>query len=148
MAVVNRTIARPQAKPAAPPLRLGQVLLIAGAAIAVIALLQVVQSSEATTASFKIQELEQQKLELETTVQQLAADVAALSSLERIEREAARLGLGAPAARQTVGVDVLWPGASADRLPSRFAPAAGEQAGADEQGSPWWRDLLGLLPFN
>ena len=148
MAVVNRSIARARPK-AVPTLRLVPVLLIAGGAIVVIALLQVIQTSEATTTSFAIQRLEQQRLELEASVQGLEADVASLSSLDRIEREAQRLGLQPPKKQKTVEVNVAPPGAEEDWLPSRFAPAGDDQAEehAGSDGSAWWEDLLDLVPF-
>ena len=146
MAVLNRTIARtrPKAAPTAG-LHPGPVLLIAAAAIVIIGLLQVVQTSEATTKSFAIQRLEQDKLELEASVRELEADVAALSSLARIEQEARRLGLKPPEAREAVEVNVAWPGADAP-LPTRFVPE-GEEAGPAGEDSSWWQDLLRLLPF-
>ena len=146
MAVLNRTIARTRPKAApATGLHLGPVLLIAGAAIVIIGLLQVVQTSEATTKSFAIQRLEQDKLELDASVRELEADVAALSSLARIEQEARRLGLKPPEAREAVEVNVAWPGADAP-LPTRFVPEDEEVEPAGK-GSPWWQDLLRLLPF-
>ena len=149
MAILNRSVARSQTKAAAPAsLRLGPVLLAAGIAIVAVGLLQVVQTSRATTASFAIQRLEQEKLELETTVRQLEADVAGLSSLTRIEQEAKRLGLGPPQASESVSVNVPWPRADLDRLPTRFLPAEGAQPGVGERDEPWWRDLLELLPFD
>ncbi len=148
MAVLNRTLERAQPK-ATVSLRLGPVLLVAGLAIVIIALLQVVQTSEATTTSFAIQELEQERLELETSVRQLEAEVAALSSLSRIEQEARRLGLEPPQARESVEVNVAWLAADEERLPTRFAPGEQGQAGVDghPDSSGWWRDLLKLLPF-
>jgi cell division protein FtsL len=127
--------------------RVGQVVLVAVAAVVLIALLQVVQTSQATTASFAIQRLEQQKLELGTEVRQLEAEVASLSSLSRIEREAQRLGLEAAQARESVEVNVAWTAADEGRLPTRFAPGEQEEAEMDGQGSSWWRDLLEPLPF-
>ena len=148
MAVVNRSIARAGARPA-PSLRLVPVLLIAGAAIVIIGLLQIVQTSEATTASFAIQRLEQRRLELEASVRGLEADVAALSSLERIERESQRLGLVPPAAQETVEVNVPRTGGDEHLLPSRFAPAGEGMVEEDtsSDGSAWWDDLQDLLPF-
>lgn len=146
MAVVNRTIARAGAKPA-PALRLTPVLLIAGAAIVIISLLQVIQTSEATTASFAIQRLEQRRLELEASVRGLEADVAALSSLDRIEREARRLGLQAPQAEETVEVNVPAPAMDENWLPSRFAPSEQPEEDGSSDGSAWWDDLLNLVPF-
>jgi cell division protein FtsL len=123
------------------------VLLVAGFAIVVIGLLQVVQTSEATTTSFSIQRLEQERLELRAAVSDLEAEVAGLSSLARIEREAKRLGLEPPVAREAVQVNVPWPGGEAF-VPMRFAPAgdAAEVDGHPEE-SGWWEKLLKPLPF-
>ena len=110
-------------------------------------MLQIVQTSEATTASFGIQALEQEKLELGAQVRQLEAEVAGLSSLARIEQEAKRLGLVKPQAVRSVDVNVAWDGASIERLPTRYSPDEHAQSEEAEQGSSWWRDLLGLLPF-
>jgi cell division protein FtsL len=130
-----------------PSLRLVPVLLIAAAAIVVIGLLQVIQTSEATTARFAIQRMERQRLELEASVRDLEADDAALSSLERVEREAARLGLQPPVAERTIEVNVPAPDVDANRLPSRYAGSGqeGEDGSTDE--SAWWEDLLDFVPF-
>lgn len=146
MAVLNRTLARTQAKATASP-RLAHVLLVAVAVVVVVALLQVVQTSRATTASFAIQRLKQEKLELETEVRQLEAEVGSLSSLSRIEGEAERLGLEPAEDRQTVEVNVAWASADEGRLPTRFAPGEQQEAEVNGQGSSWWRDLLEPLPF-
>ena len=143
MAVVSRPFERAQAK-VTSSLHLTPVLLVAVAAIAVVALLRVVQTSDATTTSFSIQRLQETKRELEANVSQVEAEVASLASLSRIEQEARRLGLQAPKGRQSVEVNVPWP-AEEEGLPTRFAP--GDEAEVSEQGSSWWRDLLELVPF-
>ena len=154
MAVVNRTVPRTPPKAAAQqkaskPLRVGPVLLVALGALIAIGLLQIVQTSQATTASFRIRALEQTKLGLETEVGQLEAEVAALSALERIEREAGRLGLELPAARSSVDVSVAWSAADDPLLPTRFAPGEQDEAVVDGQAdeSSWWRNLLKPFPF-
>jgi cell division protein FtsL len=107
-----------------------------------------VQTSQATTTNFSIQRLDQQKLELEAEVSGLEAQVAALSSLSRIEREARRLGLTAPAARRSVLVNVPWPGGAA-LLPAQFVPAREDEAEVEghSDSSEWWETLLKPLPF-
>ena len=146
MAVLDRTHERSQ-HVATASLRMGPVLLVAGAVILIIALLQVVQTSDAATTNIAIQWLEQEKLELQTLGHQLEAEVASLSSLSRVEREAReRLGLVPSETRESVEVNVAWPAADQPRLPSRFAPE--REAEVDERSSPWWRDLLGLLAFD
>lgn len=106
------------------------------------------QTSQATTTNFSIQRLDQQKLELEAEVSGLEAQVASLSSLSRIEREARRLGLTAPAARRSVLVNVPSPGGEA-LLPAQFAPAKEDEAGMEghSDSSEWWETLLKPLPF-
>ncbi len=156
MAVVHRTIAPAKPKTGGLRLQLVPLLLLAAGAIAVIGLLRVVQTSQATTAGFAMQSLQQEKLELETSVRQLEAEVASLSSLDRIERDAQRLGLALPVRVSYLSVNVAWPATAEDLLPARFAPAEDEAPAAGPaavavDGSPersgWWQDLLNILPF-
>ena len=148
MAVLSRSLERSQRLAMASP-RIWHVLLVTAAAIGAIGLLQVVQTSDATTTNFAIQRLEQKKLEAQTEVHQLEAQVGFLSSLARIEREASeRLGLEPPVAQQAVEVNVAWPASDQQRLPTRFLPVGEAGAEGDVGESPWWRDLLGLLSFN
>ena len=145
MAILNRTIARSQAKEATPPLRAGPLLAAAGLAVIAIAVLQLYQTSRATTASFNMKQLEQQKLELDTSVRQLEAEVAALSSLQRVEQEAGRLGLQPAGARASVQVNVAPPPEGVG-LPTRYEPKT-EEAEVGGQDAPWWQKLRKLLPF-
>lgn len=181
MALVNRTIAATQPKVArarrgtaaakarlepktsGARLQLMPLLLVAAGAVIVLGLLRVVQTSQATSASFAMLTLQQEKLELETGVRQLEAEVATLSSLERIEREAERLGLDLPVSVTHTTVAAVWPAAADDLLPARFAPATEEDAatagssvddaaiaGADgsSDDAEWWQKLLNSLPFH
>ncbi len=126
----------------------GRVLLVAGVIIVVVALLQLMQSSEAVTSSFAIQGLGSERLELRTRVSQLEAEIASLASLSRVEREAQeRLGLVPATGQQSVQVNVPWPAASQQLLPSRYAPPEATAAEAPTDESGWWRDLLDFLPF-
>lgn len=155
MAVLGRTLGRAQSKvqakvQASPQanaetgLNLGPILLLAIGAIVVVALLQLVQTSDAAISSFAIQKLEQEKLELRTGISQLEGEIARLQSLARIEEEAARLDLVPPLERRDAQVNVPQLGDQRG-LPSRFAPEEGPES--DAQGQSWWRDLLNLLPF-
>ncbi len=157
MAVVQRTISPAKPKAAGSRLQLVPLLLLAAGAVAVIGLLRVVQTSQVTTAGFAMQSLQQEKLELETSVRQLEAEVGSLSSLDRIEREAKRLGLELPERVSYVLVNVARPATAEDLLPARFAPAQDDapavgSAAGGVNGSPensgWWQDLLSLLPFH
>ena len=146
MAVISRTISPPQQQTSTSiAVRLGPFLLIAVAALVIVGLLRVVQTSQATTAGFAVQALQQEKLEVETELRQLEADVALLSSLARVEREAQRLGLVLPAAQASVRVNVALPATNA--LPARFAPEDAEES-TGSGGTSWWRSLLKPLPFN
>lgn len=145
MAILNRAIARTQAKTALPSMRLGPLLLAFGVALVAIAILQLYQTSRATTTSFQMQQLEQQKLQLDTSVRQLGAEVASLSSLARVEQEANRLGLQPAVDRGTVQVNVAPP-PQGGGLPSRYAPAT-EEARVGEPNASWWHALRKLLPF-
>ena len=146
MAVVSRTISPPQQQTSTSiAVRFGPFLLIAVAALVIVGLLRVVQTSQATTAGFAVQVLQQDKLEVETALRQLEADVGLLSSLERIEREALRLGLAPAAEQASVRVNVAMP--AANGLPTRFAPEDAEE-GTDSGARSWWRSLLKPLPFN
>jgi cell division protein FtsL len=145
MAILNRTLARTQAKLGEPRrLRLKPILLSAALAITAIAVLQLYQTSQATTANFRMQDLQQQKLQLDASVRQLEADVASLSSLPRIEQEATRLGLQPAEQRDAVQVSVAPPAQSMG-LPSRFAPKT-EETKVGGQHESWWHKLRSLLP--
>ncbi len=147
MAVVSRTISPPQQQTSTSvAVRFGPFLLIAVTALVIVGLLRVVQTSQATTAGFAVQVLQQDKLEVETALRQLEADVALLSSLERIEREAQRLGLAPPSAQASVRVNVALPAANA--LPTRFVPEEDAEESAGSGATSWWRSLLKPLPFN
>lgn len=144
MAVLDRALEAPQQR-VSIAVRFGPLLLIAVAALVIVGLLRVVQTSQATTAGFAVQALQQDKLELETSVRQLEAEVAALSSLARVEQEAERLGLLPPAQEWSVQVNVAP--TAAGLLPSRFAPVPAE-APATTTSRSWWRELLKTLTFN
>ena len=135
MAVVSRTISPPQQQTSTSiAVRFGPFLLIAVAALVIVGLLRVVQTSQATTAGFAVQALQQDKLEVETALRQLEADVGLLSSLERIEREALRLGLAPAAEQASVRVNVALPAANA--LPTRFAPEEDAEDGPHAGDEP------------
>ena len=145
MALLGRALERTQ-RSTSPPQRLRQALVVIGVAIVIAALLQLLQRSEATDTSFAIQQMEEEKVELRAQVTQLEAEIAGLSSLSRIEREARdRLKLAPPVAQHSLRVNVPWPATDQQWLPTRFAPE--EKPAMDEHGSSWWRDLVGLLPF-
>ena len=147
MAVQQRTLAAPKLKTESRRLQIMPLLIAAACVLAVLGLLRIMQTSQATTASFAMQSLQQEKLELETSVKQLEAEVATLSSLERIEREATRLGLELPQRISYVPVNVAWPATADDVLPVRFAPAEEETVDGSPGEAGWWQQLLNSIPF-
>jgi hypothetical protein len=121
------------------------VLPVAIAIIVALGLVRIIQSSEATTTNYSIQDLEQQQLEARTVNSELEGDIARLSSLDRIQREAERLGFVRPEDQDLVTVnapppelEIPGPGSAGEREES-----TGE--GADDSG--WLDDALDLLPF-
>jgi len=145
MALLNRTIVRAEPRPRTG-VQYRPIVLTVVVAVVIISVIQIVQTSRATTANYDIQRLDQERLQLQSAVGQLEAEVASLSSLERVRTEANRLGLAPPRQRYGIEVGLTWP-ADEGRIPSRYQPGDG-QRNADEGGSPWWRDVLGLLPFD
>ena len=147
MAVQQGTLAAPKLKTAGRRLQLMPLLIVAAALVIVLSLLRVVQTSQATTASFAMLTLQQEKLELDTSVKQLEAEVATLSSLERIEREATRLGLELPDRVSYVSVSEVWPATAGDLLPARFAPINKDTVDGSPDDAGWWQRSLNSIPF-
>jgi cell division protein FtsL len=145
MSTLDRFIVRPapRARLKAPSVGARSVLIAAGLALAAAALLQVVQTSNVTTAGYQIQRLDQERLQWQASVHQLEAEVASLASVDRIEQEArGRLGMVPAESRLYLKTNVPVP--SHQLLPTRFSPP---EAPEQRTGEPWWRDLLELLPF-
>lgn len=139
MAILSRTLARaqPLVKLQLSPVT---VAIMAGVAVVVISMMRMMLVSGLATTSFGIQSLEQERLERLARVHDLEREVAALQSLDRIERDASRLGLVPPQERTSAQVNVAPP-------PAYIQPTAAEETDSTGQDSPWWRDLLDLLPF-
>ncbi len=130
-----------------PRLRPRTVAVAALATLVLASLWQVLQTSDATTTGFEIQRLERQREALQAEVHSLEADVAELSSLARIDREAReRLGLVPPA--RTVYLDVEQPVPERQGIPTRYQPAPVDDLMGTTSREPWWRGALrALLPF-
>jgi cell division protein FtsL len=111
--------------------------------VAIVGLWQVIQISDATTIGFNISHLEQERLNWQASVHELEAEVAALTSLERVEREARdRLGM-VPAAEQ-IHLQVDVPAPEQQLIPRRYLD---EEPSTSEPEGSWWDPLLRLLPF-
>ena len=120
------------------------VLTIAAVGVGLAALLALIQSSDATTTSARVQRLEEQLTDWEARTQELEVEVATLGGLERIEQEAReRLGMVTP--EDTIYVTIDEPGPEPARLPSRFLPPP--QPRATSGGDSFWEKLFGWLPW-
>jgi len=111
--------------------------------VAVIAPLQVLQSSSVASTGETLLRLEQEKVSRTAQVHQLEAEVAALSALDRVER-AARDRLGMTPARRIEYITVKTAPPSGPLLPR---PVLGAELAAAPDGAPWWQSLLRALPF-
>src|SRR3989337_4106338 len=81
-------------------------LILCAVAIGVAALLPLVQSSDLTTTNGNIQRLERDSADWRARLHEMELDVASMSSLERVEKEAReRPGMAPPAAIHYMNVD-------------------------------------------
>ena len=106
-------------------------------------LLPLIQSSQVTSTSSDVRQLERASNDWEARLQELQAEVAFLGSLDRIEKEAReRLGMAPPS--ETVYVVVDEPAPETQLVPLRFLPPKKEQP---RQEDSWWESILGKLPL-
>ena len=136
-------IDRPFARPNYRPWSLPRILVLAFGAVALLGLLQVIQTSDATSTSYTIHRLEQERQDWSAQVHSLEAEVATLTSLDRVEREA-RGRLGMVPAGDALYLEVDVPPPQQQLLPRRFSAS---EPSASEPGTSWWQALLKLLPF-
>ncbi|GBD14290.1 Cell division protein FtsL [bacterium HR25] len=144
-AVRPRVSLRPSTWPL-PWLGLPLVIVLSSLAVGLAALLPLTQYGNAATTSASLDQLERDRSAWQARVDELEAEVARLSSLDRIEREAReRLGMVPPEEVVYIEVPVARPEGTKvpDRYLERPARAEGE-VGAD---SAWWEKLLGWLPL-
>ena len=151
-----RPLVRPDARPNARPNARGQVQpdsrrrrhlpLIGGinwwvigavAMVGLSAMLPVFQHSAATSEGFDVQRTAAKKAELNGEIRTLQQDVAQLSSLSRIERRAAEIGLGPGPKPIYISVDQAGPAPA--KIPAEYLPVPVPHTDGPE---PWWRSLL------
>lgn len=144
MATVEKTHKQATLLGAGKAFSLPLLLTLAALAIGLAALFPLIQSSGATSTNFQIQRLEQELTDWEARTDELEAEIATLSGLERIEQEAAQRFQMVPA-QETIYLTVDQPGPEPLRLPSRFLPP--EPAPALAGGSSLWDRLFGWLPW-
>lgn len=142
MATLDR-LAPPSALPReAPAWRPRRAIATACLLATAIALLQVIQSSGQATAGQRLQKLERERVVLAAQNHELEAEVAALSSLDRVER-AARERLGMVPASRVDHLKVSVEPPAGPLLPRPLLQPAQESAAPE----PWWRSLLRALPW-
>jgi cell division protein FtsL len=121
-------------------------LVLVGAVVLAIALVQVNEFSRLTSTGYQINELNAERSAREADNHALEAEVASLSSLARVDWEA-RTRLHMEPATRKLYIDVGAPAPDRETLPTRFLPM--ERADASPTpaaGTSLWKRLLRLLP--
>lgn len=145
MATLDR-LSPPASAPLAPAWTPRRAIAVALTLVAAIALLQVLQSSSVAHTAKDMRRLELQQSTLQAEIHQLEADVAVLSSLDRIER-AARDRLGMAPAENVTYVAVSVPAPAGLLLPrplSRLSPALET---LETESESWWQALVRFIPL-
>lgn len=106
------------------------------------ALLPVLQNSAVTTRGFDVHKLEAQQAEISAEIRLIEKDIAALTSIDRIERRAGELGLGP--ADNPIYVDVAVPGPEPAKIPGEYLPGP---VPSQARSVPLWRQFLSLVPL-
>ena len=121
MAAINHPL--PQQRRLPLPARPGPINWWALGAFAVFgvgAMLPVLQNSTATSRGFEVQQLEAQQAKLNGEIRQLESEVAALTSLDRIQRRAGDIGL-VPGS-DPIYIQVAEPGPAPAGSPQSISP--------------------------
>ena len=134
--------ARERAAPRSERQQLGLPSLVAIClvAIALTGLLPLLLSSTLVTANSNVRALERARNDWQARIQELQAEIAVLGSLDRIEKEAQRLGMVPP--DDTVYITVDQPAPEKQIVPLRFLLPKKEQSPEDES---WWESILGMF---
>lgn len=111
-------------------------------AVTAVGLLQVLQTSRTATIGYDLRTLERERATLAAEVRLLEADVARMSRINEVRRQAIeRLGMVEP--EQTLRIAVTEPAPRVIPLPERYVSL-------EEQTAPvsaaWWERLLSRLP--
>lgn len=101
------------------------------------AMLPVFQHSAATSEGFDVQKTEAAKAELNGEIRTLQQDVAQLTSLSRVERRAAEIGLGP--GPKPIYINVEEAGPAPAKIPAEYLPVPVPHTDGPES---WWRSLL------
>jgi cell division protein FtsL len=125
--------------------RPGRVALLAACGLLILAAgFQVNRYSRVTTTGYELNDLQRVRAQMQAQNHELEAEVAALSSLARVDWEA-RTRLQMVPATKTLYIEVNHPVPEKQAIPTRFLPATSPDIFTEEE--PLWRRLLRLLPF-
>jgi len=106
------------------------------------AMLPVFQNSSVTSRGLDLQSLEAEKDALRAEMSLLEADVARLTSLERIARRAREIGLFPSGTAFYVTVTEAGPAPA--KIPAEYLLRPSEPS---SEPAPWWRSLLEAIPL-
>lgn len=142
MATLHRPLPRTGHGPGLPLPRVNGWIAASVAVLALSAMLPVFQNSVATSRGFDSQSLDTRQARIQGDLRQLEAEVARLTSLDRIERRATDIGM-IPSANATY-VTVTEPGPSPAKIPAEYLP---EVEPVRDDPAPWWQSMLTWLPL-
>jgi hypothetical protein len=106
------------------------------------AMVPVLQNSTTTSRGYEVQQLQADEATLRGEIGLLESDVARLTSLTRIQRRAAEIGLGPSSA--PIFVNVTEPGPAPAKIPAEYLPPQTQEQPATES---WLRSLWTWLPL-
>ena len=117
--------------------------LVAGFIVAatVSAMLPVLQNATTTSRGFEVQALQAQQVRIEGDIKLIEADVARLTSLTRIEKRAAEIGLVPSTSPIYINVEVAGPAPA--KIPAEYLPPPTANTNSTEG---WLSSLLRWLP--
>ncbi len=118
------------------------IISVALLAIAVVGLVQVLQTSRIATIGYDVRALELERQSLSAEIRVLETEIASSTNLDFLRSEAiGRLGMVPAGDRVRMSVDVPAPGSVP--LPRRYVP---DQQYEALPTPSWWESLLGKLP--
>lgn len=110
--------------------------------VAILGLLQVLQTSQVASTGFELRTLQAERTRLESEIRLLEAGIADRSQLERTLNEAiTRLGMVEP--ERTLRLSVDEPAPNTMPLPRRYIEAA---PAIEQDPAAWWEPLLERIP--
>ena len=118
-------------------------VISAAAILGASAVLPVLQNSAATSRGFDIRQSQAAQTQIQGEINGLEAEVARLTSMDRVERRAKEIGLG-PSLEPPIYVTVDAAGPQAAKLPSEYLPPP---APPQVESVSWWRSLVEWLPL-